>query len=213
MPASEEPARPARRYVGAIRGRASFGSSRSGARRAPRSRSAGHSRRRLVRRRSAGRDRAASRSRRSQWPGGTRRPLSPSTTTSGRPPTAKAMTGLAAARASMAARPRPSDREGINTRSMAGSRRGTSARRPRNRTCCRGCAHRRRRVAALRGECRYGRCAPAQAARDSGSLSARARLARHLPRHPSDAPGLPAARSARGRDRSGRAHATGCGRR
>jgi len=63
--------------------------------------------------------------------GATRRPVSPSATTSGIPPTRVATTGRPATWASTATLPMPSFREGITSTSNSGRSRWTSRRRPR----------------------------------------------------------------------------------
>ena len=66
--------------------------------------------------------------------GGTSRPVSPSTTASGFPPTSHATTGSPAAIASRIALENPSSREGWTKRSEARRRSGTSVRLPTKRT-------------------------------------------------------------------------------
>ena len=76
----------------------------------------------------------ARRQRRSGSRGGTSRPVSPSTTASGFPPTSHATTGSPAAIASRIALENPSSREGWTKRSEARRRSGTSVRLPTKRT-------------------------------------------------------------------------------
>jgi hypothetical protein len=75
-------------------------------------------------------------------PAGTSRPVSPSATISGRPPTLLATTGNPTAMASMAAIPRPSCNDGRTKTSAPGSRCSTAVEKPQNTTfsaspCCR----------------------------------------------------------------------------
>ena len=68
--------------------------------------------------------------------GGTKNPVSPSTTSSGTPPTFVATTGLPDAIASSSAMGRPSDSDGSAKRSITASNARTSSLKPRKRTRC-----------------------------------------------------------------------------